>query len=208
VLQQPAPHEQSFGTLSAFENRHHSKTANKVIANRSRVPNILKELAMKRIALCLAIVAVLAACPKPSEASDLTEILRIAFGTNHHAYRHAAQRAHVGHHVDLEARAIEREVVSRVAHQQPLTQHQDARLHRELDRARAYDALEHDEAHATGAYARTAYSPRIHSPRAYPPQYTRSYRGNPNGYGVQYRSSQYRPSPYGNPVGCSPYGRY
>lgn len=158
---------------------------------------------MKRIALGLAIVAVLAACPKSSEASDLTEILRIAFGINHHAYRHAAQRAHVEHHVDLQAREIAREAVHHAAHHQPLTTGQHVGLHNELDHSAYHDAVEHNRAHVTRAYA-----PRPYTPRAYPPQYIQGYRGVRSGYGVQYGTSQYRPSPYENRVGCSPYGRY
>ena len=164
---------------------------------------------MKRLAICLATVTVLAACTNSASASDFTVFLHKAFGTNHHAYRHAEQQAHAQHHADLEHRAIERDYIARAAHQQPLTRYQDLRLHRQLDQAADQDGFEHEVAHAT-----RAYSPRYSIP---------SYGGVPNGYGAQFRSSQYRPAPYGvtqfgfpqsepypyqNQVGCSPYGRY
>ena len=153
---------------------------------------------MKRIALCLAVVAALTVCPKSSEASDLTRILRIAFGTDHHHYRHAARQAHAQHHVDLQAREIERAIVHQAAHQQPLTYRQHGRLHNALDRAAYEDLVEHDVAHATRAY----------SPRAYAPRYIQNYQAAPYGYGAPYGSFQYRPSQYENRIGCSPYGRY
>ena len=73
---------------------------------------------MKRIALCLAVVAVLAACPKSSEASDLTRILRIAFGAEHHPHRYPAPCPHVGHHGNLPHHVIQPQVVQPVAYQQ------------------------------------------------------------------------------------------
>ncbi|HRX82582.1 MAG: hypothetical protein H6821_11505 [Planctomycetaceae bacterium] len=165
---------------------------------------------MKRIALCIATVTVLAAWTNSASASDLTEFLHKAFGTNRHAYRHAEERAHAQHHADLEHRAIERAYISQAAHQQPLSPYQDMRLHRELDRAAFLDRREHDIAHAT---------------RAYSPHYNQSYRNVPSGSGVQFHSTQYQygGAPYGTTaygasqfqsypiqsrVGCSPYDRY
>ncbi|MDA1050050.1 MAG: hypothetical protein O3C40_06170 [Planctomycetota bacterium] len=148
---------------------------------------------MKRIALSFATVAVLVACTSSAQASDLTEILRIAFGTNHQSYRHAAQHAHVDHHVDLQAREIEREYVHQAAHYQPLTTRQHVRLHNDLDHSSYHDAVEHETAHAT---------------RAYSPRYIQSYRSVPSGYGTPYRSSAYGAYPYRSQVGRSPYGRY
>jgi hypothetical protein len=91
-----------------------------------------------------------------------------------------------------------------------LTNYQDLRLHRQLDRAAYHDALEHETAHAT---------------RAYSPQYNMQSYGSvpPYGYGAQFRSSQYGATPYGaasygaptyqpysnqSRLGCSPYARY
>jgi hypothetical protein len=181
---------------SAIENSRYSKKANQLIADRSRVFNRLKEIAMKRIALCFATVAALAACTSSAQASDLTEILRIAFGNNHH--HRAAQQAHAQHHADLQARAVEREYVHHAAHHQPLTVRRHVRLHNDLDHSAYHDAVEHESAHATGAYYPQRYSPR----------YIQSYRAVPGGYGYQYGAYPYQPSPFENRVGCSPYGRY
>lgn len=150
---------------------------------------------MKRIALSFATVATLVACTSSAQASDLTEILRIAFGNNRH---HAAQHAHADHHADLQARAIERDYIHHAAHQQPLTTRQHVRLHNNLDHSAYHDAVEHDRAHATRAYYPQRYSPR----------YIQSYRSVPSGYGVQYGGYQYQPAPFAGRVNCSPYGGY
>lgn len=158
---------------------------------------------MKRIALSFATVAVLAACTNSSQASDLTELLRIAFGTNNNAHRHAAQRAHADHHADLEYRAIERDAVHHAAHHQPLTNGQHVQLHNNLDHAAYHDAVEHNTAHAT-----RAYNPR------YNPRYNQNYRSVPYVYGTQSRYSPYGANPHQSQMGqmgrspYGPYGRY
>jgi len=123
---------------------------------------------MKRIALSFATIALIAACSHSAQASDLTEFLRIGFGTRHHSYRHAAQHAHADHHIDLQDREFEREAVHHAAHHQPLTYGQHVGLHNDLDHSAYHDAVEHDTAHAT---------------RAYEPRYIQSYRYAPYGYG-------------------------
>ncbi|MBI2477649.1 MAG: hypothetical protein HYV60_03075 [Planctomycetia bacterium] len=146
---------------------------------------------MKRIALSIATVAALAACTNATQASDLTELLRVALGTNHYSYRHAAQHAHADHHADLQYREIEREAVHHAAHHQPLTVPQHVRLHNDLGHAAYHDAVEHDTAHVT---------------RAYSPRYIQHYRSVPYGYGAQYRplnGPQRSPAIDGGLLGCS-----
>lgn len=184
-------HLSTFGTVSAIENLRYYNTANSV--DRLRVLTAPRENAMKRAALCFATVAFLAACTNSAQASDLTKFLRSAFGTNHHSYHHAAHHAHIDHHLELQARAIEREAVHYAAHQHPLTTRQHARLHHGLDRAVYHDTVEHHRAHAT---------------RAYSPVYAPSYRSVPDGHGTPYRYSAYGPYSYPSQVVCSPYGRY
>lgn len=147
---------------------------------------------MKRIALSFVTVAVLATCTGATQASDLTELLRFAFGTNN-SYRHAAQHAHAEHHADLRYRAIEREAVHQAAHHQLLTGRQHVQLHNNLDHSAYHDAVEHDTAHAT---------------RAYSPRYNQYYRSAPYGNYTQTRPLPYGAYPYQTQIGCSPYGRF
>ena len=128
---------------------------------------------MKRIALCFATVAVLAACTSSANASDFSRFVRSAFGTGHYSYRHAARHAHAGHHADLRTRAIQREYIHHDAHHYPMNYGQHVRLHNDLNHSAYHDRLEHRGAHAT---------------RAYSPYRIRTYRYTPYGYGSVYRS--------------------
>ena len=103
---------------------------------------------MKRIALSLAALGMLAVFNAPASASDLTVFLRGgAFG------RHlVAQQNHSRHHVDLNHQAYHRDLNHNAAHRYPMSYRQHDGLHDSLNHDAYHDNVEHNSAHRTRAY--------------------------------------------------------
>ena len=103
---------------------------------------------MKRIALSLTVVGILAVFTTSASASDLTVFLRGgAFG------RHlAAQQNHSRHHDDLGHRAYHRDLDHNEAHRYRMSYRQHGRLHDSLNHDAYHDNSEHRSAHRTNAY--------------------------------------------------------
>jgi len=104
---------------------------------------------MKRIALSLAALGVLAVVNTPATASDLSVLLRGMFYDGHNVVR----ENHVRHHDDLEHRGYHQELDHRTAHRYPMTYRQHDNLHDNLDHDAFHDDLEHRSAHRSRAYS-------------------------------------------------------
>ncbi len=121
---------------------------------------------MKRIALSLAALGMLAVFNAPASASDLTVFLR---GGSFGRYL-AAQQNHSRHHEDLNHRSYHRELEHNAAHRYRMSYGQHGRLHDSLTHESYHDAVEHGSAHRTRAYRPTyrSYNRRstIYLPRA------------------------------------------
>ena len=124
---------------------------------------------MKRIALSLAALGMLAVFNAPASASDLTVLLRgRAFG------RHlAAVQNHSRHHEDLNHRSYHRELDHNEAHRYSMSYRQHGRLHDSLNHDAYHDNVEHNSAHRTRAYRPTyrhTYRPSYHRSTIYFPR--------------------------------------
>lgn len=106
---------------------------------------------MKRIALSLTVLGMLAVFNAPANASDVTVFLR---GGSFGRYL-ATQQNHNRHHVDLNHRSYHREVDHNNAHRNPMTYRQHGRLHDSLNHEAYHDNVEHNSAHRTRAYRPT-----------------------------------------------------